>query len=201
MTARAEHILNKLSRTKPDERPSFLRQIIGFLVVGTICTATYVVLYFVLRADLGTQLANFLASLTTAIMNTALNRTFTFNIRGKANLTTHHTQGIMVFLFGWFLTALSLIVLNYVNPSASALVEMLVLTVANFVATVLRFTLFKVWVFSFSSQRNQRNFGASTAVAAAAAAMTIATVGDASPSEAPVASPTSISAEQQGRNS
>lgn len=194
MAPRTEIILNKLSRTQPDERPSFLRQIIGFLIVGAICTGTYVALYLLLRNDLGTQLANFLASLTTALMNTALNRTFTFNIRGKENLTTHHTQGILVFLFGWFLTAGSLVALGHINPQATALVEMIVLTIANFVATVLRFTLFKVWVFSFTSARNQRNFGTSTAVAAAAAAMTTAGAGDTTPHEPPAAAPSSFSA-------
>lgn len=178
----------------PGERPSFLRQVIGFLSVGALCTASYVVLYLALREVTGTQLANFLASLTTAVMNTALNRVFTFNIRGKDNLSTHHAQGILVFLFGWFLTSMSLIVLHHTHPEATATTEMIVLTIANLVATVLRFTLFKVWVFSFKSKRNQSHFGAGTALAAAAAAITVAGTGEAAPRTPDLSSPPSASA-------
>lgn len=184
----------KLRPAAHGSKPTLTRQVIGFLSVGAVCTASYVVLYLVLREVTGTQLANFLASLTTAVMNTGLNRAFTFNIRGTENLSAHHAQGILVFLFGWFLTAMSLVVLHHVSPEVTALTEMIVLTIANFVATVLRFTLFKVWVFSFTSKRNNHHFNAGTAVAAAAAAITVVSAGDSAAELTDVSSPPSYSA-------
>jgi len=183
-------------------RPSFMRQIIGFLTVGAVCTASYVVLYLVMRNHIGQQTANFLASLITAVMNTGLNRSFTFNIKGKDNLSAHHAQGLLVFLFGWLLTSMSLVTLHHVSPHASATTEMVVLCAANLVATALRFTLLKVWVFSFTSRRNRKHFISDDSrhlnrsrpvVAAAAAALTVASVSEAAAADSPdpSANPTS----------
>jgi divalent metal cation (Fe/Co/Zn/Cd) transporter len=91
--------------------------------------------------------ANFLALLVTAIANTAANRRFTFGVRGRAGAVTHQFQGLIVFGIAWAITSGSLLELHALNPNANSTAELIVLTFANLLATVLRFVLFRVWVF------------------------------------------------------
>ncbi len=121
-------------------------QLVRFGVIGVISTVAYAVLYLVLHSMLGAQFANFAALLITAVFNTAANRAFTFGIRGREGAGKHHVQGIVVFLFGWAITAGSLLALEAGAPGASKHVELVVLVVANLVATVTRFVAFR-WVF------------------------------------------------------
>jgi hypothetical protein len=52
-----------------------------------------------------------------------------------------------VFGVAWCITSGSLLALHTTEPHASPLTEILVLTAANLVATVLRFVLLRGWVF------------------------------------------------------
>jgi putative flippase GtrA len=104
-------------------------------------------LFLALQGPFGAQQANFLALLLTAVGNTAANRRFTFGIRGPARLFTQQFQGLVVFLLAWTITSSSLTVLHAVNVDAAPSHELLVLTGANVLATLLRFVLLRVWVF------------------------------------------------------
>jgi hypothetical protein len=53
----------------------------------------------------------------------------------------------VVFGIAWGITSGSLLGLQAAEPQASPLTEILVLTVANLVATVVRFVLLRGWVF------------------------------------------------------
>ncbi|MBY6538092.1 bifunctional glycosyltransferase family 2/GtrA family protein [Rhodococcus sp. BP-349] len=121
-------------------------QLVRFALVGVASTVAYAVLYLILHTVLGAQGANFVALLTTAVLNTAANRAFTFGVRGSDGAATHHLQGLAVFAFGWFVTAGSLFALHEWAPGASKHVELLVLVLANLVATVTRFVALR-WVF------------------------------------------------------
>ncbi|MBJ7288307.1 MAG: bifunctional glycosyltransferase family 2/GtrA family protein [Williamsia sp.] len=121
-------------------------QLVRFGVIGVISTVAYAVLYLVLHSMLGAQFANFAALLITAVFNTAANRAFTFGVKGREGAARHHMQGIAVFLFGWAITAGSLLALEAGFPGASKHIELLVLVVANLVATLTRFVAFR-WVF------------------------------------------------------
>lgn len=135
-------------------RQTLLGQLVRFGAVGVVCTLAYALLYLVLRGPVGShlglgsaQLANFVALLLTAVLNTALNRRHTFGVRGPGGFWRHHAQGLAVFALGWALTAGSLAALHALAPGVGRGVELLVLTVANVVATIVRFTLFRSWVF------------------------------------------------------
>lgn len=144
-----EAIAEELGRRPlaPAARPSFRSQVIRFAVVGGASTIAYALLYLVLRPLFGGQAANFLSLLLTAIGNTWANRWFTFGVTGRLGVVRHQLQGLVVFGVAWAITSGSLLALHSTEPQASALTEILVLTAANLVATVVRFVLLRGWVF------------------------------------------------------
>jgi len=85
------------------------------------------------------QAANFVAQIVTAVANTAANRAFTFRVRGSDGLLTHHATGLLAFAIALTLTSGSLWALHAWWPSSGRWVEVTVLTLANLVATLVRF--------------------------------------------------------------
>jgi putative flippase GtrA len=126
-------------------------QLLRFIAVGVISTGAYVVLYLLLRLALPPQAANALALLSTALGNTAVNRRLTFGVRTRARYLRHQVQGLVVFAIGLTLTSSALWVLAVLSPHARRGTEVAVLVVANVVATVVRFVLFRSWIFPRAS--------------------------------------------------
>jgi putative flippase GtrA len=125
---------------------SLARQALRFAAVGVLSTVAYLLL-FLLARPVGAQAANLVALLVTAVANTAVNRRFTFGVRGPG-VVRHQVQGLVVFGLGLALTSGSLAALTtYVHHPAQAL-ELTVLVAANLAATVLRFVLLRGWVFT-----------------------------------------------------
>ncbi|MDQ0117363.1 glycosyltransferase involved in cell wall biosynthesis [Pseudarthrobacter defluvii] len=131
----------------PSGRPSFFGQVLRFGLVGVASTLAFALLYLMLQGPFGSQEANFLALLITAVGNTAANRRFTFGISGPEKLFVQQFQGLLVFLLAWTVTSSSLVVLHAGTPDASPNLELLTLTAANIFATLLRFVLLRLWVF------------------------------------------------------
>ncbi|MFE9905365.1 glycosyltransferase [Streptomyces achromogenes] len=123
------------------------RQLVGFCVVGGLSTLFYLVLYSAFRQAAGPQTANALALLVSAVANTAANRRLTFGVRGRGGAVRHQAQGLVVFGIGLALTSGSLAALNAAGDSPAHSTELAVLIAANLAATVLRFLLFRAWVF------------------------------------------------------
>jgi putative flippase GtrA len=140
-------------------------QIAGFTAIGVASTAAYLLLYLLLRSVMADQAANALSLLITAIANTAANRRLTFGIRGRAQAARHQFKGLIAFGIGLALTSGSLAALNSTSAGHSRGAEVAVLVVANLVATVIRFVLFRSWVFG-------RRSGPVAAVATATASAT-----------------------------
>lgn len=148
-----ERIRNEFSRPLPTTRPAsrgIIRQLVTFGAVGALSTVAYALLFLALKTFESSQVANFAALLITAVGNTALNRRFTFGIRGRRSVGRHQLQGLGVFLLGWGITSLSLTLLHYLQPEPSTALEVGVLTAANLVATIARFGLLRSWVFKRS---------------------------------------------------
>lgn len=139
----------------PLGRQSFFGQVLRFGLVGVASTLAFALLYLVLQGPFGAQEANFLALLLTAVGNTAANRRFTFGISGPAKLFTQQFQGLIVFLLAWSVTSSSLLVLHTMHPDAAPSVELLVLTAANVLATLMRFVLLRLWVFQLRDTDQQ----------------------------------------------
>ena len=110
-------------------------------------TVAYVLLYLLLRGVLPTQAANALSLLLTAMANTAVNRRITFGIRGRANAARHQVRGLIAFAIGLALTSGALAALHASAPQAGRTAEITVLVAANLTATLVRFGLYRSWVF------------------------------------------------------
>jgi putative flippase GtrA len=122
-------------------------QLVRFVGIGIASTLAYLVLYALLRVDLGAQPANLAALLVTAIGNTTLNRRITFGVQGAAHAVRHQFQGLLIFALGLGLTSGALAALDAATAKPGRLVELTVLVLANLLATVLRFVLMRGWVF------------------------------------------------------
>jgi putative flippase GtrA len=128
-------------------------QVVMFALVGVGSTIAYAVLFLVLRGSVSPFTANLLALLLTAVANTAVNRRLTFGVRGRRGALGHQLRGLMVFALGLGITSGALWLLH-ATGSPSRGVEVLVLTVANLVVTVMRFVAMRAWVFSRRSRRS-----------------------------------------------
>ena len=126
---------------------SLLRQAVRFGAIGVVSSVAYVVLFMTMQGSLGAQSANLIALLLTAIGNTAANRRFTFGVGGRANVARHHVEGLIVFAIALAITSGSLAVLHLVVADPHHLIELVVLVVANLMATAARFVLLRGWVF------------------------------------------------------
>ncbi|MBV7700351.1 bifunctional glycosyltransferase family 2/GtrA family protein [Streptomyces sp. TRM70350] len=135
-------------RELTDVPKGLARQLLGFCVVGGLSTLFYLLLYTVFRGFGGAQVANAFALLVSALANTAANRRLTFGVRGRVGAVKHQAQGLVVFGVGLVLTSGSLAALNTATTDPGHSTELAVLIAANLAATVLRFLLFRAWVFS-----------------------------------------------------
>jgi putative flippase GtrA len=121
------------------------RQIARFTVIGVASTVAYVVLFLLLRVIMSAQAANVVSLLVTAVGNTAANRRLTFGISGRSNAARHQVKGLIAFGLCLALTSGALAALGPAHPGGIA--EVSVLVAANLVATVIRFLLYRHWVF------------------------------------------------------
>jgi putative flippase GtrA len=122
-------------------------QLPRFLVIGVLSTAAYVLLYLLFRGFAGAQAANLAALLLTAVGNTAANRRLTFGVRGRADAARHQFRGLIAFAAGLVLTSGALAMLHAASPSPGRGTEVVVLVAANLAATLVRFALYRNWVF------------------------------------------------------
>lgn len=124
-------------------RRPIVGQLVRFTIVGLSCTTIYALLYVALHPFVGAQSANFIAMLSAAILNTAANRAFTFGVRGRENRAVHHVQGVVIFGFGWGLTAFGLFLLHQIDRTPPRMTELAVLMAFNLIATATRFLLYR----------------------------------------------------------
>jgi putative flippase GtrA len=125
-------------------------QIAGFTAIGVASTVAYLLLYLLLRSVMADQAANALSLLITAVANTAANRRLTFGIRGRAQAARHQFKGLIAFGIGLALTSGALAALHSGAARPGRWTEVSVLIAANLVATVIRFLLYRHWVFGES---------------------------------------------------
>lgn len=120
-------------------------QLVRFGVVGIGSTGLYLLLFLLFRLIMDAQLSNAVALLLSAVANTAVNRTFTFGHSGSG-AARHHFHGLLVFGIGWALSAGSLWVVHQMSQP-SLLIEIIAVVLANLIATLVKFLLFRLWVF------------------------------------------------------
>ncbi|GAA5195969.1 hypothetical protein GCM10023346_27250 [Arthrobacter gyeryongensis] len=124
-----------------------VRQLIRFTGVGIICTVTSLALYALFRPWIGPQPANAAALIITSLMNTALNRRLTFKISGNRKRARDHLNGLIVIAVALVITGGSLGVLHAFRPEATLEEDLWTTTLSGFVATAVRFTMLRHWIF------------------------------------------------------
>jgi putative flippase GtrA len=135
-------------RAGPDVRSHRLAGQLGrFVVIGVASTAAYILLYLLLRSVMAAEAANAFSLLATAVANTAANRRLTFGISGRRHTVRHQVRGLIAFGLGLVLTSGALIVLHAATARPSRAAEVAVLVAANLAATIVRFALYRSWVF------------------------------------------------------
>ena len=130
-------------------------QLIRFLAIGVASTVAYLVLYLLFRMVMPAEVANAISLLATAVANTAANRRITFGIRGRARVLAHQVRGLIAFGAGLILTSGALALLQTLSTRPSRLAELAVLVPANLIATLLRFVLYRGWVFHRGQRAGQ----------------------------------------------
>jgi putative flippase GtrA len=145
-----------LEPAPPGVPPGLVGQLVRFAGVGIASTVAYLLLFLALRGSLGAQPANLAALLLTAIANTAVNRRFTFGVSGRAGVARHQAQGLVVFAAGLALTSGGLALLHTLSAAPDRGIELVVLVLANLVATLLRFLLLRGWVFRAARRATER---------------------------------------------
>jgi putative flippase GtrA len=133
-------------------RGRLVGQLARFAVVGVASTVAYVLLFLLLRGGLGAQWANAVSLLVTAVANTAVNRRVTFGIRGRTQAGRHQVRGLIAFGIGLAMTSGALALLHHTDPEPGRASEVTVLVAANLLATIVRFGLYRSWVFRCSAR-------------------------------------------------
>ncbi len=83
-------------RLRPDAGTGLRLQLPRFVAVGAVSTIAYILLYLALRGAMGPQEANALSLLATTVVNTAVNRRFTFGVRGRQHAARHSLPALGV---------------------------------------------------------------------------------------------------------
>jgi putative flippase GtrA len=123
-----------------------LTQIATFAVIGVGSTVAYAILYLLLRTQSSAQVANAVALVLTAVGNTLINRRFTFGVRGSAGVFGDLIGGFVALGLALLVTSGAVAILGIAVPHAERALEIAVLTLANALATLLRFAVLRAWI-------------------------------------------------------
>jgi len=126
--------------------PALAGQLVRFASVGVASTAVFAAVFLVLAAPLGPVTAALVAFLLCAPLNIAVNRRVTFSKRGSAGRARHYTAGLVVAAAPLVLDLVVLAALGWAGVTSVA-ADLVAVTVANAMATALRFVVLRRWVF------------------------------------------------------
>ena len=136
----------------PRGRTGTWRQLTRFAAVGVASTIVHLGLFAALTLALGsTQAANLVALLLATVVNTALNRRWTFGVHG-AGVVRHQLQGLSIFALTWLVTAGALAGLHVLVNSPSTALATLAVALATGASTGLRFVAMRGWMFRSAPQ-------------------------------------------------
>ena len=129
-------------------RSPIVSQVLRFAGVGVVSTVLHLSLFAALAgAGVGSQLANGAALVVATVVNTAMNRSWTFGVEGRARLVTQHGQALLIFAVTWVATTAALALLATAAPAAGVLTQTAVVAVANALSTAVRFIAMRHWIF------------------------------------------------------
>ncbi len=126
------------------QRDNRTGEILRFIGVGIASTLLFAILYLIARTAVDPVTASIVALLVATAANTAANRHFTFRITDRTGWLKHQVQGYAVLMVALTITTTTAALLP---AGTSRTWELLALTAANLVATLVRFVLFRSWIF------------------------------------------------------
>ena len=123
-------------------------QLVRFAGVGVVSTVLHLGLFALLRLGAeSAQVANLVALALATMANTAMNRRWTFGVRGRDRAARQQAQALTVFALTLLMTSGSLGLLALWAPGAPTWLQTGVLAVATAVSTVVRFVAMRRWIF------------------------------------------------------
>ncbi|RMH82239.1 MAG: glycosyltransferase [Actinomyces sp.] len=128
-------------------------QAVRFGAVGALTTVLHVGGFVWLARSVDPQVANLAALSGATVVNTALNRRFTFGIAGGGRLLRDHLEAGLVFAGTLLATGATLGLADRLGPSASSPTLAVVLLVTVAAATLVRFVVLRRWVFAPERRR------------------------------------------------
>lgn len=123
-----------------------MNQLMRFVGVGAVSTATFVLLFCLLYGPLGPAGADVVSLVACGLANLAANRRYTFSVRGKSGRGRHDGSGLLLTFVPLAGTLVGLALVAAAGASGLG-IDLLVVTIANLVATSWRFVLLRNWVF------------------------------------------------------
>jgi putative flippase GtrA len=126
--------------------PGLTGQLVRFAGIGAVSTVVFAVLYLLLAGPLGPVGADVVALGSCAVANLAANRRITFAARGRPGRRRHYAAGLALAVLPLGLDLVALAGLGLADVR-STVTQLAALTSVNAVATVVRFTLLRRWVF------------------------------------------------------
>jgi putative flippase GtrA len=123
--------------------PGLIRR---FAAVGVLSTVVHLGLFTLLHLAWPSQVANVVALVVATVVNTALNRRWTFRVSGGGSWR-HQVQAFVVFLLTWGATSGGLALLDVLWPAAGTPTKLLALIAATGISTVARFLAMRTWIF------------------------------------------------------
>jgi len=118
-----------------------------FIAIGIASTAGHALLYWLLRMWWSPLLANLVAQTVLTILNTEANRRLTFR-NSLTGATRAHAGGIFLFAFSYFATVGAVAIYRELASSPSRISEVVVLSLACGLVTVVRFLAMKFAIFT-----------------------------------------------------
>lgn len=129
-----------------DAQIGLASQLGRFAVVGAVSTVVHLGLFALVHLAWPSQVANLAALVVATVVNTALNRRWTFRVTG-GRAWRQHAQGFVVFLLTWGATSGGLALLDLGWPTAGTPIKLLALVAATGISTVVRFVAMRAWIF------------------------------------------------------
>lgn len=127
--------------------PVLAAQLRGFGVVAVICTVTSMAIFALLRPALGTQWANAISLMLCSVLNTDLNRRFSFGVTDHRFWWRDQRRGLWIMFLALGITSGSLWLLGEIAPHATIVVVLAVIVLGNILSAATRFLLMRYWIF------------------------------------------------------
>ena len=145
--ARGEGVLPApLTDVPPAAKRPTLEQLVRFVSIGAVSTVVFATIFLMLHGPVGPVAADVIALGVCTVINTAANRRLTFNLRGRTRRVRQQLRGLAAALLPLGLNLAALACASALGVT-EAVPLVLLLTLANAVASLAKFVLLQHWVF------------------------------------------------------